>query len=182
MAKEGFKQYVAKDAAKFSDRLKYAWEEAVDIALDQWDSFKKLEPKYQLAIAGGAAALVLLLVIILLAAGGPKEIPVIASYDQSGVLGENFMVVENDGEEPLSNLTLVVDNAYIFRIPELGPYGQARIRLSQFHYLTGELEEGETVSEAFRPQRVVVYMDEATKTIELVKREKGFWASLLGGG
>jgi hypothetical protein len=182
MAKDGLKQYAAKDAAKFTDRVKYVWEEGVDIALDQWDSFKKLEPKFQAAIAGGAAALILLVVIILLVSGGPEEIPVIASYDQTGVLGENFMVVENDSEEPLLNLTLVVDNAYIFQIPELTPYGQAKIRLSQFHYLVGNLEEGATVTEAFRPQTIVVHRDDTTKTIELVKRKKGFFERWLGGG
>src|SRR4030042_549292 len=140
MAKDGLKQYVAKDAAQFTDRVKYVWEEGVDIALDQWDSFQKLEPKFQAAIAGGAAFLVLIVVVVILVARGPAEIPVIASYDQTGVLGENFMVVENDSEEPLLNLTLVVDNAYIFQIPELTPYGQAKIRLRQVHPLVGTLE------------------------------------------
>jgi len=182
MAKDGLKKYMAKDAAKFTDRVKYVLEEGVDIARDQWDSFKQLEPKIQAAIAGGAALLVLIVVVVILVARGPEEIPVIASYDQTGVLGENFMVVENESEEALTNLTLVVDQAYIFQIPELTPYGQAKIKLGQFHQLVGNLEEGATVTEDFSPQVLVVYQGDMTKTIELVKQKKSFWDRLLGGG
>jgi len=181
MAQRDIKKYVAKDAAKFSERVKYAWEEAVDIALDQWDTFKKLEKQTQAIIAGGVLLLVLIALAAILLTRGPKPLPVIASYDRSGILGENFIAVENESDEPLTGLTLVVDNAYIYKIDQMTPYQSVKIPLDQFHHLAGKMQEGATVTEAFKPQTLVVQAAEGKKSVELTKREKGFFESLFGG-
>ena len=180
MAKDNLKKFVAKDAAKFSDRVGAFYEEVLDIFFDQWDTFKKLDVKVQAAIGGGAALLVLVLVVILIAAGGPEEIPVIGGLDRTGILGENFIVIESESEEPLANLILVVDNAYIYRIEEMTPYQMKQVNLSQFHHLAGTLEEGATVEGEIKPKLLVLHLDDATKTIELVKMEKTFFQKLFG--
>jgi hypothetical protein len=181
MAQRDLKKYMAKDAAKFSERVKYFWEEGVDIALDQWDTFSKLERQTQAIIGGGVALLVLIVLALILFTRGPKPLPVIASYDRSGILGENFIAVENESDESLTRLTLVVDNAYIYRIDQMTPYQAVKIPLNQFHHLAGKMQEGATVTEDFKPQTLVVQAAEGTRSIELSKREKGFFERLFGG-
>jgi hypothetical protein len=181
MAKRNLKKFVAKDAAKFSERVKYFWEESIDIALDQWDTFKKLPSRTQALIGGGAALLVVVVAVVLLVSRGPEELPVIAGYDQTGILGENFIALESESDEPLTGLTLVVDNAYIYRIDRLTPYQAVKISLGQFHHLAANLQEGATVTEAFKPQTMVVQAAEGTKSLELTKRQKGWFERLFGG-
>jgi hypothetical protein len=181
MAQQNLKKYVAKDAAKFTERVKYVWEEGVDIALDQWDTFKKLEIRTQAIIGGGVALLVLIVAGALLLGRSPEELPVIASYDQTGILGENFIAVESESDEALTGLTLVVDNAYIYRIDQMTPYQAVKIPLSQFHHLVGNLQAGSTVTETFRPLMLVVKAAEGQKTIALGRVQKGWFESVFGG-
>jgi len=181
MAQRDLKKYMAKDAAKFSERVKYIWEEGVDIALDQWDTFKKLPTRIQAIIGGGAALVVLVVAVVILLGRGPQELPVIASYDQTGILGENFIAVESESDEALTGLTLVVDSAYIYRIDQMTPYQAVRIPLSQFHHLAGNMQAGATVTEAFHPQTLVVQAAEGKKTIVLIRPKQGWFERLFGG-
>jgi hypothetical protein len=165
--------FLADDWNKFVERATKAYEEGLDIALDQWDTFKKLDSKYQGAIIGGAAFIVL--VIFLAIAFRSKPVPVVANLATTQVLGGSFIAIENESLERIPSIILVLDDEYIYRLDELASLQETKIYLKDFHYLVGELQEGEKVeNDDFTPYKMKVICPLGEKEIELTKKKGWF--------
>ncbi len=178
MGLEKLLDYLKDDIDKFIDRVGYFREEGLDIALDKWDTIKNTDPRILAGVGGGLVLVILVMVLILTS---PPSIPIIAKRDVSGILGSNFVVIENEDDQTLQNLTIILDDKYIFRQSQLGPYQELIIKAPEFHYLLGDMQMGDTVSEDLEPRRMTIYCELGEKNIDLVYRKKGFFEKLFGG-
>jgi hypothetical protein len=167
--------FLARDWEKFVERATNAYEEGVDIALDQWDTFKKLDNRYKGAILGGAGFFVLILIIIIGLSLRGKSVPIIATLETSGVLGGKFIALENESEDAISPVIFILDDRYIYRRDEVGPLQEFKLFLKDFHYMKGNLEEGEVVKEDLVPYTLKVICPFGEKEIELTRKKKGWF-------
>ncbi len=164
--------FLARDWEKFVERATNAYEEGLDIALDQWDTFRKLDNKYKGAIIGGLGLIVLVIVGLSL---GSEPVPIIANLETSGVLGGSFIALESESEEIISPVIFILDDTYIYRKNEIYPLQEFKLFLKEFHYMKGNLEEGDRVKEDFLPYTLKVICPFGEKEIELTRKKKGWF-------
>jgi len=177
MKLDDLKDYAKEDAAKFAERARYVREEGVDIALDKWDSIKRTDPRILAAAGGGVVLLILILVLLF---SGSKELPVLAKREIGGVLGYNYLLLENTSDEPLTNVVIILDDHYIYTMEEISPYQELVIKNKDFRYKIGEMGVGDEVEQDFVPSDMIIYADQGEKRVDLIGREKSFFEKLFG--
>ncbi len=166
--------YLADDWYRFVDRAKRGYEEAVDIGLDQWHTMKNLDNRIKAGIGGGILVIILIVLII---AFRSEPVPIWGTLETSEVIEGSFISVANESEETIQNVILILDDNYIYKMEELTPLREATIFLRNFHYLVGEMEEGEPIKdEGYVPYNLKVVCPLGEKEIELTKKKRGwFW-------
>jgi hypothetical protein len=164
--------YVAEDWDKFMDRARNAYEETIDIGLDQIDTWKKLDDKIKYGIIGGIGFIVLVVFLVIVLSH--EVIPVTGSLEQSEVLGGDFIVITNESEEIIAPVTFLIDDMYIYKVDELTPLVDKTIFLNRFHHIVGNMEEGDTVNTLYTPYTLKVICPMGEKEIELIKKKGWF--------
>jgi len=170
LAKEELKEKLL----DFWDRVKEVagelWEEVVDRALDLWDSFQRLDKRIQLGIAGGLALIILLAVLIpLLYTPG---LDVIAVQNTSGVLGEgNYITVKNNSKKVMKDLTLILDDKYIYPLEQILPGDQVKVLNREFYYKLPNNEFGEVVGKELVGEKLEVVTPKGKAEIWLVEKK-----------
>ncbi len=170
---EDFRERLAEIWERIKEVAGKIWEEIVDRALDLWDSFLRLERKWQIAIASGLGLVVILAIIIPIAY--TPSLPVIAVQNTSGILGGNWIAIENQSNKTLKNLYLIVDEKYIYHLEELKPNETRKIFNKDFYWRKGDFDLGERVDKDFVGQRLLVISSEGKAEITLVEKKKGFF-------
>jgi len=152
----------------FSARV---WEEMVDRGLDLWDSFKKLKPAYQVGIAGGIGAVALILILVPIVY--TPELPVSASQNTTGIAGGNWIAIQNLSDKTLKDLTLILDQQYIYQLEQLAPNEITKIFNRDFHYLKGKNGIGEVVGRELVGENLVIVSPQGEAEFRLVEKKKG---------
>ncbi len=173
MATEDFKEKLL----DFWDRVKElagtAWEEIVDRSLDLWDSFRRLDQRLQIGIAGGAGLVILLAILIPLIY--TPGLDLIAVQNTSGVLGEgNYITVKNNSDKTYQDLNLILDDKYIYYVEKIAPDDQIKLLSRDFHYRLAHNEFGEAAGKDLVGEKLKVICRQGETEVMLVEK-KGFF-------
>jgi hypothetical protein len=160
--------------SEFWDRVKEVagevWEEIVDRTLDLWDSFKGLDKRIQLGIAGGLGLIILLAVLIPLLY--TPSLDVIAVQNTSGILGEgNYITVKSNSNKVMKDLNLILDDRYIYYLEKLEPGDQVKVLNRDFYYKLPNNEFGEVVGKELTGEKLEVVSPAGKAELRLVEKK-----------
>lgn len=123
------------------------------------------EKRNILLIAGGSLV-ALILIVVLLRVLFPPELAVRVAANTAGVLGENFIAVENREQEPIVDLVIVVDERYIYDQKQAGdrlPVGEVlTIKLPSFTAIKG----GQPAAADYKPKIAILECDQGSIDID----------------
>jgi len=115
--------------AEFKDRAKNMAESAQDIARDKLDSFRKLNNQQQLLlIVFAGIAFVVLLVWLF----WPGKMDVFIDRILMDGIMDNQVVIENRENKSMKKLKVILNDNYIYEIPQLDPEKPLPIKVTEF--------------------------------------------------
>jgi hypothetical protein len=102
---EGFKETLT----QISQSLKDTWSKLADAYYNRSDR----ERRTILLVTGGVVAGLVLIIVLKLILFAP-DLAVRVAANTSGMLGDNFIAVENREQEPIIDLVVVLDERYVY--------------------------------------------------------------------
>jgi len=135
----------------FKTRVKNVAESAGDIVRDKLDTFRKLnKQQQQLLLALVGVVFIVLLVWLFM----PRKINVFVERNLMDDIMDNQVIVENREEKPLKKVKVILNDSYVYEIPQLEKEVTTPIKVTEFRPIndpTGAPPASNTV-----PRKVVV--------------------------
>jgi len=113
----------------FKTRAKNVAESAEDIARDKLDTFRKLNKQQQLLLFGLVGVVLAVLLVWLFM---PRKINVFVDRNLMEGIMDNQVIVENREEKPLKKVKVILNDSYVYEIPQLEKEVTTPIKVTEF--------------------------------------------------
>ena len=116
------------------EKFRGVWDNVLDIARDQLDTFHKIDTPLKVTILGMVCAIFLFLTLWI---SWPKELEVAATTIVEEAIESNIVVVKNLGEKDWGMTEIILNSAYKKSVENVKPGKVVTIRVIDFEPIEG---------------------------------------------